>query len=369
MFIRALNSIIVLLPLLLCFKGQAQNCSAPHQAQISVLAVVYDAPADTFWGTYKKAVIESAKQLGIQLEILMIKESERNRFSYMTLLKNKLQQHPKFDLILSTLFLDAEDTLLDFLDSQKIKHIIVNTSIRGNVLTLIDKPRVNKPYWLAMMTPDDIDASYKVTNQLIKLHKENSAAPPVLVALAGSHASIANQNRVIGLDKALVKNKLPRSSPIYTSWFYESGYTAADAIFKRISNIDIVWTASPSISAAVIDWLAEHNKPLPIIGSFDWSPLAIESIKSGKLKVSMGGHFMEAAYALVLAYDYFHGHDFAPELGTIIKTQLRPLTLQNLPKYETLLTQQKYDQIDFKKFSRCLNPHLKQYQFTLDTLN
>jgi DNA-binding transcriptional MocR family regulator len=74
---------------------------------------------------------------------------------------------------------------------------------------------------------------------------------------------------------------------------------------------------------------------------------------------------MEAGLALLLIYDYHHGHDFADELGVTFKTPMAAMSQAEVRRYvEKVGRNPDWSRIDFKRFTKTHNPDLKRYDFS-----
>lgn len=87
--------------------------------------------------------------------------------------------------------------------------------------------------------------------------------------------------------------------------------------------------------------------------------LAKESIATDEI-------FLQGGWALILLHDYLQGFDFAEE-GLAFPSYENSST-SNVNLNQTLFLQNKWNQIDFKQFSKRYNPELKQYNFSLAAL-
>jgi len=70
------------------------------------------------------------------------------------------------------------------------------------------------------------------------------------------------------------------------------------------------------------------------------------------------------AEALIYLYDYIHGYDFAPEVGTEIRLGIHAATEETAGRH--LFLYRSLDAIDFSLFSRALNPDHRGYDFSLE---
>jgi len=103
------------------------------------------------------------------------------------------------------------------------------------------------------------------------------------------------------------------------------------------------------------------------VGGVDWTNQALLAVKSGDLTTSVGGHFAEVGWALILFYDYFNGKDFATE-STIFKSAMKPLTAKNVNIFHSTEGKDRWADVNFRSFSKVLNPSLKEYRFDLVVL-
>ncbi|WP_016955047.1 ABC transporter substrate-binding protein [Catenovulum agarivorans] len=354
----------------LCFFSLAASASCkPHNPNLHVLAVVSATEQDSFWSMYSTALSEAAKDLNVYVEFLYLNNHQDNRFIFTDTLKRRLEQAKKPDAVLTTLFLNAEESALDLLASHNIYHIIVNTSLQANLIDKIKQPRERNQYWLALMTPNDKLASYQLMQELLIRHKNKSTTKPIVVALAGAHASTVSENRVSGLNQVLTEQNLAIPSPMYTDWNYASAHQSISALYRRVPDINIIWTVSSTLARAASDHIAERQITHPIsIGTFDWTIEALDLIRQGKADVSIGGHFLEGAWSLLLLYDFLHGQDFIDDLEPIIQTELTFTDKSNVEKFTKYITHTNLANLNFALMSKCLNPKLQNYDFNIETL-
>ncbi|MCP4121912.1 MAG: hypothetical protein GY751_09180, partial [Bacteroidetes bacterium] len=93
--------------------------------------------------------------------------------------------------------------------------------------------------------------------------------------------------------------------------------------------------------------------------------------KSGELAVSVGGHYAEGAWAIILLYDYLKGYDFASFESTVFSTKMADHASSSFAELGDLsqkLTEEHMSTMNFKQFSRAYNPSLKQYNFEFKAL-
>lgn len=89
---------------------------------------------------------------------------------------------------------------------------------------------------------------------------------------------------------------------------------------------------------------------------------AMEGIKSGRLASLAGGHFIVGAWALVMIHDYHHGHDFADE-GLQLERSMFVLFDPALADTFQSKFGDKHMPVDFRRYSKVLNPKIVKYEF------
>jgi PAS domain S-box-containing protein len=84
------------------------------------------------------------------------------------------------------------------------------------------------------------------------------------------------------------------------------------------------------------------------------------------MHVSVGGHFLDGAWAAVLLYDYLNGIDFANEMLQF-ESPMVGITTANLKRFSPFLSLDKQS-LNFRLFSKAINQQLKLYSFDLHAI-
>lgn len=140
------------------------------------------------------------------------------------------------------------------------------------------------------------------------------------------------------------------------------------ALMKRYPQTRVLWAASDAMALSMADAArAQGRTPGKdiFIGGIDWSDAGLAAVQQGDLVASLGGHFMEGGWVMVLLHDYHHGLDFSASLGSTIRSDMQIINKKNVLAYRKNFGGKNWDSIDFRKFSRVLNPGLKKYDFSL----
>lgn len=87
-----------------------------------------------------------------------------------------------------------------------------------------------------------------------------------------------------------------------------------------------------------------------IVGGIDWSDWGIEAVSKGELDATVGGHFMEGAWALVLIYDHENQRKGSSK-PMHFQTKMALLNKENMALSTALFDTEQWHQIDFRQFT------------------
>ncbi len=350
------------LVVLFLLSNKAQSFACPGFNQQEPLQVLYFTPESddhSFWGMQRRYAKAVADNLNINLEIISINENQHNRFGFIDLVDSHLKRRQKTDLVLGIFYLNGEQAFLNFLDKKKVSFFSVNASLSAKNLNKIGFPREKYPYWIGHIAPNDQDAGFALAKSLYQLERQSA----FMLAIAGQNQSTVSFNRETGLHIAQKQFQFELLPPIHTNWGSDAARNTTKTVLRRFPEINLIWAVGSHTAEGVV----QHFTNTPggrgeiKIGAFDWSPNVLEMLVSGQIDVSYGGHFREAGLALILAYDYFSGMDFEKDTSAYIEVELKAATKNNAAAILSSINQNWQD-IDFKKQSKCHSPELKKYR-------
>ena len=331
-------------------------------------------PENLFWGqviSFAKAV---AEDLNIELDIVYPPPaSSASSYVMKRMGLQMLNRDSKPDYILTGYWGRPTLDIFEAAKPYDIRFFIFNTAITNPERLGFDKPRGKYANVIGHMYPDDRQGSYALTEILIQKAMEIKNKPEyTVVAISGDTTSNISIERLAGMQKQIERNPNFEIVQIFnTTWTRESAETAANHMLNEYTDTDLLWTVSNDVALGAIQALKADNvhpgKDI-LVGSFDWSGEGLAAIKNGEMVASMGGHFMEAGWALVLIHDYHNGKDFNIDPGVESVTKMQAITETNVNEYLRLFGDRNWRKIDFRKFSKTLNPDLKKYDFSLNAI-
>ncbi|MFC3122743.1 substrate-binding domain-containing protein [Agaribacter flavus] len=304
----------------------------------------YDSVVD-----YSKAVSKAFKA---KLDLYYVPRSVRTRFDiveYSTNIVDKYDTKP--NLIVAPLWLRAEHDFIRAIEDRQIDLLTFNYQIPDSLLEELGKPREKYKHWLAHISPNDVQAGYELTKYLLAEARRKKSCNDKdcrynIFAVRGFEYAAVTKQRHEGLVRAVNKDaKANLLNVVNGDWKRKITADLMPTILNRHDDIDIFWASSDVMAYGILDGL-DMEQPSYYerlaIGAIDWSPPTIAYIEQGKMQVSLGGHFMEAGWAIQLYLSLLAGYDFEPILGTMIHTQLSPLNRDNVKEIGRFLKQPKW---------------------------
>lgn len=356
-------------------------------------------PENPFW----KSVVDFAEAVAEDLDIkLIVKYSNESSYGIKKNGQRLISKLKDSDYFLTGYYRAVTMDLLQETESRSINTIIFNTDILEADKLEMGKPRQKFRHWIAHMWPDDVRAGYdlasELTRQVQALNKTDSTQTIQALAVTGpltssetykgkiprfraelgeeevlieKEDSSVSAYRMNGLDQFIQKNKSVNVLGYLDAYWLRDEAKRFSLKALQKYNVKMFWVASDLMAMGVVDASKEYGltpgKDV-VIGGMDWSDMGLKAVSNGDLAVSMGGHFMEAGWALLLMHDYHFGHDFISDPGIEITTKMHALTAKNVGDYLKKFGGGDWRKIDFKRFSKKYNPKLSNYDFSLDAV-
>lgn len=237
----------------------------------------------------------------------------------------------------------------------------------------IQGPRERFSHWIGQMYPDEDRAGFDLARILLdrarKLPANADRDAVEVAALTGDELSSVSRSRETGMRRAVAESGATLTAVTGTAWRGDAGHRATEGILGEHPGTTVIWTVTDALALGAIKALEEQGLQAGtdiLIGGFDGSEQGLQAIRDNEMTASMGGHFLEGGWAMILAYDYHRGNDFAGDLGTTISSSMRAITADNLDRYTKLINGENLEKIDFSRLSKTHNPELAEYDFSVE---
>jgi len=361
-FKRPLISILVWLCLLPAAAWGAPGVKTP--------SVMFLSPGDLsefpFWHRFIEFMRAAADDLGIPLRVV----PSDNRFLLVDNARAALaEEKPDYALFIYQTKTTVD--LLPLLERAGVKSMLCNTRVLDAERKEIGRPRGKYAHWIGQISPDDREAGRALAELLVARAEALGLAGrdgKIHVACVGANvASSAALHRETGMREALDHDRR-----VVVDRFVRADWRRRKACYKTTRMLDmypearVYWSACDNTALGVLD-AAEAKGMTPcadfLTGGIDWSDEGVRAVREGRMEASLGGHFMEGAWALIMILDHYNGHDFASH-GATRHSHMRRIDRRTLDRYLPALDRSNWPRIDFKRFSKTYNPGLKTYDFT-----
>lgn len=370
--LRLLSSLRLLVCLLLMAStGLAATLETRAEPKIRVAFINPNKPGNLFWEALTDFMRAAAHDLNIELAVHYAGEGHLRA---STLAQSILKTEPKPDYLVFIAQTGGIGSTLQAAEAANVRTFTINTNLLPADKSITGMPREKFRHWIGHMSPDDVQAGYMLGKILMQQYRTRYPDTPIeLIGVSGTRDSTPAFDRNAGLEMAVAEAGISTrlNQIVFADWSTQDAYRKTSVLLKRYPQTRVLWAASDSMAVGMVD-AARENKLTPgvdvFIGGVDWTDAGLTAIEQGELVASIGGHLMEGGWAMVLLHDYHHGRDFAPIIGTTIRSEMHAIDKSNVHAHHMNLIARNWNEVDFKRFSRALNPELKTYDFSFNTV-
>jgi ABC-type sugar transport system substrate-binding protein len=322
-------------------------------------------------------MLAAAEDLGVDLHIY---HYNANPSLFVKRVQEVLtDENTKPDGMLFHNFKKRGDEVLQLAEQHGVSAFVFNAGFGEDAP--VGRPREQFSHWIAQMLPDDEYTGWllseKLLEEALKLKKRGPDGKVHAVAFGGSRASQASILRIRGFERSVQEQEeLFEQNILYAEWSRDRVQKMVPPLIKKYPDISVFWSASDLMAQGILD-SAKAQGWLPgkdfVTGGVDWLPESIELIQTNEMAVSVGGHYVEGAWALIVLYDYLNSYDFAEtQETTTFDTKMFALTTSNINQFsmlrEKLTLEHIARNIDFTMYSKTYHPEMQEYDFDLEDL-
>lgn len=337
---------------------------------VSVVFINPGKPDEAYWASASAMMEQAARSLGLQLEI---QYADRDHVRGLALARQLAQRDKseRPDYVVLTNDYGAAPKMLHELEGTGIQAFMAFSGVHGSARKETGAPRERYPFWLGSLEPNAEEAGYLTARALFAQARASGGARAVdgklhLLSIAGDRSTPASIARNAGMRRAVREaGDVELLQEVFSDWRRDKAQEQARWLYQRHPDARLVWTGSDQMAfGAMAAWRTRGGTP----GRDAWfsgintSHEAMAALRSGELAALAGGHFLAGAWALVMLYDHSRGIDFASE-GLEQQRSLFVLFDAELARRFEQRMEQPATAIDFRRFSKALNPQLKRYSF------
>ncbi len=357
-----IGSLLINLPSLAANKAT----TTPAPGLKTALLIRPDAQS-LFWDIFEEAMQAAADDLDVQLTSLRTNE---DTIALIQLIKKVAASEEKPDVVFFHAETAGNKQIIRTLNQRGIDVFNVNTSIPEWEKPALGTPREKYKHWIGEFLPDDFMMGSDMAAHLQKeaFSKKLSLNNKVnVIALGGTHGNIASDERLKGLqryDENTAKINLQTIET--TNWRTEKSADITARLLEKYRSTHAIWAVSGETAIGALRG-AEAKGLVPgqdiVIVCTDWLPGILDYVQEGKINATFGGHFIDGAWALILAYDYKNGYDIANNGSFTRKSKISAIHQGNADLYVPKLKNKAWKRIDFKILTQTHSPDFKAYNF------
>ncbi|MBC3931909.1 ABC transporter substrate-binding protein [Undibacterium sp. CY22W] len=331
---------------------------------------------EIYWVHATQSMEAAARSLGVQLEVLY---AERNHLQALTFAR-QLAARPRFArpdyVILSNDYATGPE-LIRILDAAQIKTFLSFSGISDSKeRARIGVPRSLYRGWLGSLEPQSEEAGYLTAQTLIaKARAARLTAPDGklhMLVIAGDRSTTSSLKRNTGMHRAVSESAdVIIDQEVYAEWNRAKAQEQSEWLYLRHPHARLIWSGNDLMAFGAMEaWRARGGKPGndALFSAINTSAEAFTALESGSLSALAGGHFITGAFSLVMLYDYHNGKDFAEEGLELGKSMFILFSKEDLSRFRFLFGNTGFTQVNFRKFSKVLNPSIKSYHFSFAQL-
>lgn len=372
-FVTAAVKAVVLAVVLSVSLQGAPSAMAQEKAPIRVAFFNPQGADDPFWLPVERFMRAAAHDLGMEVSTYV---ADHDRARMIEQVRAAVSGPQKPDFIVFKNFKANAPEILGIAEEHGVKSFIFNAGLTPEEHAAHGGPRERYRHWIGSMLPGDQLAGFNLASALIAEARAkglvNVDGKIHMAGLTGNLSDSAAVERNLGLERALEENPdVVFHQLVPARWDHAQAVDKTQGLLSRYPSISVLWAANDPMALGAIDGAVAVGR-VPgkdfITGGVDWNPPALEAVKAGAMHITIGGHFMEGGWVMVLLHDYAHGADFATDGGSARYSEMAGLTRANIGKYIDKFVNEDWERVDFSRFSKVANPSLKTYDFSLERI-
>jgi ABC-type sugar transport system substrate-binding protein len=327
-----------------------------------------DTMDDPFWKTLVTAARTAAEDLGAEIHVSC---GKNNTYTTKRAGNKLLRREPKLDYLLTGFWLGVTHRHLQIARDRDIEVIVFNADLDPDSRRDVGGPREKYENWIGHLVPDDTRAGTILARELISRAKAGAPDGEVqVIGLSGNDDNRVSADRNMGLKGQIeLSDQATLNELVFAYWTRDAARRSTRKLLEQYPDTSVVWAASDRMALGAVDAAKQLGRTPGedlYVGGFDWTRQGLQAIADGDMAASVGGHFLEGVWAVVMAYDHYYGFDFADGVGVRALTPMHLVTASNLERYRRWLEAPEWAAFDFRSLSKKYNSEIDRYRFDIE---
>ncbi len=322
---------------------------------------------NSFWDQVNVVAYAAANDLNISFKIV---ESYGHRLLQKKVINQIIQQETKPDYLI---FLPFDGTAFDTfsrLEQAKIPFVTIERTVFPDLQLKLGRPGEHFKFWLGEIYHDNKKAGRLLAQALFKASKASTLTNDNLsvVGISGDFSGHSSERNAGLIEELEHDTDFDLAQIVNARWDRKIAGNMFIGLLRRYQGIKVVWTAADVMAMGVADIADEQGKTINenlFIGGFDWTLEALQAIKENRYTASVGGHFMQVAWALVKIYDHNNDKPSFTIDANFPSYELQLINKNNIDDYQVLLNNPDWGKVNFKHFTLSRQAEVNRYQFDI----
>lgn len=336
-------------------------------------SVVFVSPGfedEQYWVDAINGMRASARSLGIDLEVVHANRDPVRQVELVAQVTGRpANQRP--DYLLLSVEKATFGPKMALAEAAGIDVFLAYNALSPSERAIHGLPREQYRHYLGSLVPRAEEAGQLTAGALLdaarKLDLRDGDGYINGFAVSGDRSTDSSVRRNRGMRETFSRAADARLyQEVYADWRRDQGQLKASHLLVRYPDAQFVWAGNDLMAFGAMD-AAEAAGRVPgrdiLFSAINTSAEAMNDLISGRLSVLAGGHYMTGAWSLVVLHDYHHGVDFAGNEGLEMEQFMFHLFTPETARWFLERFSNRVPDIDFRPFSKYLNPELSQYQF------
>jgi ABC-type sugar transport system substrate-binding protein len=308
--------------------------------------------AGTFYQLFADFLSAAARQLQVDLEIV---DGTKDRATMLARGRKIVSAPTRPDYLLAVNYLSVGADLVEAASAAGVGTFFVVEALGAELGS-----SGSGSGYLGQIVPDDLEAGKLLAEILTDAARSRGLRDRQgklqVGAIAGEHTQ-AGSARFRGWQAFKKEHAdVVQAGFQYGAWEEDTGKNAAALMLRAAPQIGVLWCANDAMAlgalAAAVEAKRRPGQDI-LVGGVDLVDRALAEVASGRLEVSIGGHLVDGARALLLLYDHHQSGELVPSSLT---THLAAVRAPQAEQYLRFVKEHAWHEVDFTRFSRAKNP-------------
>ncbi len=350
--------------------GLPRRAPAVIRTRPRIVLLSPNSEGNTYWPQVFRIFDQVAITLGF--EFVPYSFGVADRYARQSEALRILTTEPRPQAVIASPVIGHSAPLLQAAESLGIPVFILGPLFPSELPAVGEAPRRKYKSWAALFNWAEEEKGFALGHALLQEAQAQQAfagdGTIHVVGVGGNPSWFGSGLREAGLRRAVAAHpNAVFKQVVPTQWTPAEGQRLTGKLLTRYPQASVVWAASDQLGAGAAQALAEHGRVLgknAFTGGLDLSGLGLQLVKEGRFVATAASMLLSFAQVAVLVYDYLHGVDFAPRLGSTVEFPTLVATRANVDVH--LRLSGCVQRIDFRNFSKVYRPTVGRYEFTLD---